>query len=374
MKKVLFIDDNHELRQITLEALELEGFNVMGAEDGRQGIEIAKKQLPDIILCDIMMPETDGFEVYSELRQYAPTSLTPFIFLTALAEKENLRKGMEIGADDYVTKPFTLAELLTTIYSRLIKSEVIETRIEVRQKELRERIINHLPHELLTPLNGILGFATLIKDDYKNFTSAEIREMAGEIETSGTRLHDLIKNFINYIRIASADDSEFKPVRLDNIQLILAELSKNIAKKHFRKSDLILQLEPAEINMEKDDFEYIINELVDNAFKFSERESNVIVTNSVSNNSVEIRITDHGIGFPIENIQDIGAFNQFNRKKIEQQGAGLGLITSMLTVQRYHGSLSITNDKFGASIILKIPAQIPDLKQDFSNINKSNYK
>ncbi|MEI8114614.1 MAG: response regulator, partial [Bacteroidia bacterium] len=161
MKKVLFIDDNHELRQITLEALELEGFKVMGAEDGRQGIEIAKKQLPDIILCDIMMPETDGFEVYSELRQYAPTSLTPFIFLTALAEKENLRKGMEIGADDYVTKPFTLAELLTTIYSRLIKSEVIETRIEVRQKELRERIINHLPHELLTPLNGILGFASL---------------------------------------------------------------------------------------------------------------------------------------------------------------------------------------------------------------------
>lgn len=145
MKKILFIDDNRELREITLEALELEGFQVIGAEGGQQGIDIAKEQNPDIILCDIMMPEIDGFEVCTQLKQYASTSSTPFIFLTALADNENIHKGIEVCADHYVVKPFTLAELLTTINITLKKSKMADARTEVRLRELRERIIKLLP-------------------------------------------------------------------------------------------------------------------------------------------------------------------------------------------------------------------------------------
>lgn len=145
MKKILFIDDNRELREITLEALELEGFQVYGAEDGQQGIEIAKLLQPDLILCDIMMPEIDGFEVCSQLKQDALTSSTPFIFVTALADNENMRRGIEVSADHYVVKPFTLDELLTTINITMKKSGMADARTEVRLRELRERIIKLLP-------------------------------------------------------------------------------------------------------------------------------------------------------------------------------------------------------------------------------------
>jgi DNA-binding response OmpR family regulator len=145
LKKILFIDDNHELRQITLEALELEGFEVIGASDGLQGIKIANEQNPDIILCDIVMPGLDGFEVCTRLKINALTSSSPFIFLTALADAENIHKGIEVCADDYIVKPFTLDELIETIDTSMRKTKIINAGNGERLKELRERIIKLLP-------------------------------------------------------------------------------------------------------------------------------------------------------------------------------------------------------------------------------------
>lgn len=355
MKKILIVDDNHDLRNLTIEALELEGYHAIGAENGTQGISLAKEAKPDIIFCDIMMPETDGYEVYENLKQNSSTSLTPFVFITALAEKEHIRKGMEIGADDYITKPFTLKDLIKTINTRIQKSEVINSSIEVKLNELRDSIIRNLPHELLTPLHGILGFTSILTDESILLNRSEIREMATHLELSGKRLNDLINNFLSYVRITSSSEAENIPVELEGVDHIIADISTNVAIKYKRPDDLILDLERAELNIVDEDFVFIIRELVDNAFKFSEPKSNVIVMCKKRTNSLEIRITDHGMGFPIDNFKEIGAFNQFDRKKYEQQGAGLGLITSMLIVQRYHGSLSITNDNLGATVLLKLP-------------------
>jgi DNA-binding response OmpR family regulator/anti-sigma regulatory factor (Ser/Thr protein kinase) len=362
MKKILFIDDNHELRKITLEALELEGFQTIGAEDGKQGIAIAKTQKPDIILCDIMMPETDGFEVYNHLRQDQSTAMTPFIFLTALAEKEYMRKGMEIGADDYLTKPFKLEELLNSINIRLQKSELINERIEAKLKELRENLFHKLPYELLNPIHGILAYSSILQEDSNSLTRSEMKDLARDIESYGQHLNDLIHNFLNYIRITAAETADNKRVLLENIDQIIAGIATNIALKYGREKDLILQLENTDIAMVDEDFVFVIRELVDNAFKFSEPKSNVVVTNTVQNNFVEIRITDHGMGFPLEHIQDFEALDQFNRETKEQHGAALGLITAMLIVQRHQGTLNITNDKLGALVVLKLPLT-PSVKQ-----------
>jgi two-component system, sensor histidine kinase and response regulator len=358
MKKILFIDDNDELRKITLEALELEGFQVSGANCGRQGIEIAREQKPDLILCDIMMPEIDGFEVFQQLRSITATSSIPVVFLTALAERENIRKGMDLGVDDYLIKPFTLYELLNTISARLTKSSEIKSQIEVMVNDFRDRVLHFLPHELLTPLNGIIGFSGIIKDDATTLSRSEIREMASQIECSGDRLHKLIKNFLNYIRILANEEPDLKKVQFENTCNKIALISKKVAENHGRVDDLVLNLESADLLIEYDDLVFIIRELVDNAFKFSVLNSNVYVTSSVSENSVDISITDHGIGFPVESMSEIAAFNQFNRKKMEQQGTGLGLITSMLTVQRYHGKLSISSDKQGTIVVLSFPIEL----------------
>ena len=122
-KKVLIIEDNNDIRENIVEILELAGYTVFAADNGKAGVDLALKNLPDIILCDIMMPELDGYGVLYMLNKSPEMAAIPFIFLTAKAERIDLRKGMEMGADDYLTKPFDDMELLNAIESRLKKKE-----------------------------------------------------------------------------------------------------------------------------------------------------------------------------------------------------------------------------------------------------------
>lgn len=130
MKKVLIIEDNPEVRENTAEIIELSNYKVLTAENGREGVELALKELPDIIVCDIMMPVLDGYGVLHLLGKHKETAAIPFIFLTAKSEKADMRKGMEMGADDYITKPFDGIELLHAIEARLKKNALLQQRYE----------------------------------------------------------------------------------------------------------------------------------------------------------------------------------------------------------------------------------------------------
>jgi CRP-like cAMP-binding protein/CheY-like chemotaxis protein len=122
MKKILIIEDNVEVRENTSEILELAGYNVLTAPNGKIGVELAQKENPDLIICDIMMPELDGYGVLHILNKKSETAGIPFIFLTAKTEKTDIRKGMNLGADDYLTKPFDDTDLLNAIEARLRKA------------------------------------------------------------------------------------------------------------------------------------------------------------------------------------------------------------------------------------------------------------
>jgi CRP-like cAMP-binding protein/CheY-like chemotaxis protein len=121
--RILIIEDNNDIRESTTEILELTGYEVLQADNGKAGIDQAQQHQPDLILCDIMMPELDGYGVLYMLGKNPDTASIPFIFLTAKAERVDFRKGMEMGADDYLTKPFDDIELLNAIESRLSKKE-----------------------------------------------------------------------------------------------------------------------------------------------------------------------------------------------------------------------------------------------------------
>jgi DNA-binding response OmpR family regulator len=126
MKKILVIEDNKDVRENTADILEFANYEVMTAENGKIGVEMAKQYKPDVIVCDIMMPELDGFEVLEVLSKNSKTASIPFIFLTAKTEKIDMRKGMNLGADDYLTKPFSENELLEAIQSRLKKHDFLK--------------------------------------------------------------------------------------------------------------------------------------------------------------------------------------------------------------------------------------------------------
>ncbi|MEZ4722697.1 MAG: response regulator [Flavobacteriales bacterium] len=130
MARILLIEDNENIRENTAEILELAGYDMITAENGKVGVELAQKESIDLILCDIMMPELDGFGVLHILNKNPKTSSIPFIFLTAKSEKSDFRRGMNLGADDYLTKPFDETELMDAIELRLKKSAKIKDSIE----------------------------------------------------------------------------------------------------------------------------------------------------------------------------------------------------------------------------------------------------
>ena len=126
MTRILVIEDNNEIRENTAEILQLAGYQTFTAENGKIGVETALRENPDLIVCDIMMPVLDGYGVLHLLNKNDSTRNIPFIFLSAKTERTDLRKGMEMGADDYITKPFEEIELLNAIEVRLKKKNVLE--------------------------------------------------------------------------------------------------------------------------------------------------------------------------------------------------------------------------------------------------------
>jgi diguanylate cyclase (GGDEF)-like protein len=152
MHKILVIEDEQAIRTNIIKLLSAESFQAIGAENGISGVELAKNQHPDLIICDIMMPELDGYGVLSALQDDPVTTAIPFIFLTAKSDRSDWRQGMTLGADDYLTKPFTRAELLDAIASRLQKQESLQERHALELKEIEAQLNHRLRYNHLTNL------------------------------------------------------------------------------------------------------------------------------------------------------------------------------------------------------------------------------
>ena len=167
MKKVLLIEDDTTLRENTAELLELEHYKVITAPNGMLGLELAKSQHPDIIVCDIMMPKLDGFGVLEGLSKHKKTKYIPFIFLSAKTERKDVRKGMNLGADDYITKPFEESELLTAIESRLAKTELLKERRKITPK------VEKTPVDTIKTLDELKEYLGVNKK-IKTYKSGEI--------------------------------------------------------------------------------------------------------------------------------------------------------------------------------------------------------
>ncbi len=140
MKELLLIEDNNEIRENTAELLELAGYKVQTAENGKAGVEMALKNKPDLIICDIMMPVLDGYGVLHLVNKNETLQHIPFIFLTAKSERGDFRKGMEMGADDYITKPFTELELLTAVESRMKKTDLLKKEYEANAEGMQQML------------------------------------------------------------------------------------------------------------------------------------------------------------------------------------------------------------------------------------------
>lgn len=344
MTKILVIDDQDNLRDEVVDWFIFEGYEAFGAGSGKAGIELALKKLPDLILCDIMMPGMDGFEVFEWLRKNPDTQAIPFIFLTALSERRNIRSGMNVGADDYITKPFTREDLLNGVRSRLAKSKIIEKQARLEMEELRGNLATNLPHELRTPLNGILGFGQFLRDTPEQFTYDEIKEIGNTIFISAQRLFRLINNYQTYARLEIFKETEPAPSNPVECSDLCNGVIKTLQEKYHRESDLFLSAEPSFVRIHPDYFKQLAYELIDNAFKFSEPGQPVMVSFATAPGRLLFTVKDHGRGFRESEIKKIGAWMQFDRTEYEQQGSGFGLTLAKKIAESYGGSLKIESE------------------------------
>lgn len=348
--KILVIEDDEGIREEMKEILDLEGMDATTAENGQDGIEKAKKIIPDLILCDVMMPIKDGYQVFVELKQNIHFKNTPFIFLTARTASDNVRQGMILGADDYITKPFSFDLLVSSIVGRLKKEEERRQYAKQELETLQLNITRAIPHELLTPLNGIMGLSGIMTEPNYEIDEAEVKEFASDIYKSGNRLLHTIKKFIIYteVELLLTNKKTHQVLRNEITKmgsLILLDQGHTIAKKHNRISDLKLKPELFNAKISLSHFETIIANVLDNAFKFSSKGDAVEIDVQRDDTHVHVTISDSGLGIGSNAIESISAFSQFDRAKNEQQGLGLSLITSINLIQFYNGDISCSLNK-----------------------------
>ena len=346
MVKILVIEDEEAIRENILELLEAEDFQGIGAINGTAGIKLAIAQIPDLILCDMMMPEIDGHGVLTALRSEPLTATIPFIFLTAKADKSDIRAGMEMGADDYITKPCTPQELLKAIAIRLEKQKTISRQSQKTLDELRTNISMSIPHELRTPLNAILGFSELIMSEYQLFEEAEILEMIGQINTSGHRLHRLIQNFLLYaeLEIAATNPElllEMRSSEFSCVKSLITQKAMQQAKHVNRTDDLQLNLHDSSVAIDSIRLAKIVEELLDNAFKFSSEGTPVLLSSLVENQTFILSVKDQGRGMTPDQIAKLEAYRQFDRKLYQQAGLGLGLAIVQRLAELHGGKFKI---------------------------------
>ena len=356
---ILVIEDDNSIRENITEILLYEEFQVDTAPNGEIGIEKAREIEPDLILCDVNMPGIDGHGVIQALREIPALAATPFIFLTALGDRKDVREGMELGADDYLTKPFKTADLLRAIETRLQQSDKREDAKKQEWDSFRKDLSSMIPHELKTPLNSLCTLSQVLRDDWKNLDEEDINEYLDIMIESGHRLERVAGNLSLYSHLRSARSpeelSEYAEEELFNV--LISTNVEALAEAQGRTDDIQLELpENSPTCPNAMLFSKALSELLDNAFKFSNAGQKVVVTMENREKKTVITVNDHGPGLTPAQAKKVGALVQFDRKKKEQQGMGLGLSLAQEICNAMGGSLTIeSGSETGTKVSMTFP-------------------
>jgi len=360
-QKILIIEDEKEIRNIITSALTLVGYETLEAQNGLEGLAMVKMDSPDLILCDIKMPKMDGSALLSTLKNEPEFADIPFIFLTGNSSADEMRNGMQLGADDYLTKPFTVKDLIAAVQTRLTKKKSLQKYYESQFDDIKLNIISSLPHEYRTPLSCILGFAQILKDE-STMSAEEVKEIGGLIEKSGERLQHLLENMILFgqLQVWMHDQEKIQQLRSESSQTalnIIQSIAEKQMAKHDRANAVHLSLQkPFHLQISPLHLTKIIDEIIDNALKFSKSGTTVQISCVEKESEIQIIIQDEGRGIPEDHILKVSGFHQFERKFYEQQGAGLGLVVAKMLAELYRGTLSlISTVNKGTTVTISLP-------------------
>ena len=362
MKKILVIDDTRTFVTGISNILERIGYNVIQAYDGEEGLQKAKVEMPDLILCDIIMPKFDGFHVLEQVRKDEKISTTPFFFVTAFSDGNNKRWSMEKGADDFLLKNEVNARLEPAIKMQFDKHNRIQKRMLQRIKTVGRNISYALPHEFRTALNEISNLANYLHQMSERIPREEIKEISNDIIKSNKRLMKITENFLVYARIQDFHENPEQKIILRKFTTeeplcIVRNICETYAFNYNRINDIFVEEGNDHILLEisSENFYKIFTELIDNAFKFSQPGTMINIRHWADDGFMYFEINDNGRGMTDHHIASIGILSQFEREIYEQQGAGLGLAIAKSLVEIHDGTFKIiSKPKVGTDIVFRL--------------------
>lgn len=354
MKKpsILIIDDEPDNFDVIEAFLSNQDYQLHYTSSGEEAIAYLDTLQPDVILLDVMMPGLDGLEVCQRIKAMEKWQAVPIIMVTSLNSKEDLAHCLQTGADDFISKPINSAELRARLQSMLrIKQQHdrLQAFVELQGnttkllnrslQELRGNLASTFPHELNTPLRGILANLNILIVDLEDMGVEETREILNRSYQSVRRLEKQIQRSLNYLSLELAMTQPVQQAKSgSNLITLLAQAQ---AKQTSRSDDLVCQVEKAELAVSSVHLQWILDELIENAFKFSQPGMPVSVRGHPNGVLFHLRIRNHGHGMTNEQIKKISAVRPIDGLSYEPQG--LGLTIAKKTVALYGGRFLISS-------------------------------
>lgn len=367
--KLLLIDDERPLLNNLKQILEFEDFDVVTAGNGKEGLTQYEKERPDMVICDIMMPEMDGYGFIKNLRIKGFTD-TPFIFLTAKSDYDDLRTGMSFGADDYLVKPVKSAQLLEAINIRLQRKREITKKVEVQLTQIENGFRLITDQEFFASIYDIIGYLQLLKTKHSQLDNESVQEYLGFMERSTNRLLSLlrkIKNWHEQERVLILNNN-YNEIPVVHIKELLTNAAKGTAKLYQRERDLLCDIaEDACLKVNKGLVETLFNELLENAFKFSQKGNPIAINTSIKEGNYIILIADCGKTTNAETLIGFKPLHNNDRLPDNDPGVGLGLAIANLAIKSLNGKISF-EDNSPCGILVKV--SIPIILDDTPAIEK----
>ena len=359
---VLVVEDNPDLNIAICETLRAFDYNVYSAPNGLEALERLKEKLPDVILCDIMMPGMDGYTLLQRTRSDTRWNTLPFIFLTARTSTEDQRKAKEIGIEDYLTKPVDSEDLVASINNALRRRQLMEEEMQRQMDMLRSHIVGILQHEFRTPLTFVLGYAEYLLDSTRGpIDMNDLRSSASAILEGGRRLERLIEGFL---MLAALQNRRINPEELKPLNSLMLWLNvMQVLKPELDAAGLVIHIEDRNttevVNGDLDLLNEALRRLLDNTIRYRRPDSqNVWLSIERLSTYVGLRIRDEGAGIPPEELEQLSRpFEQVDRDNRTQPGAGISLSMIHHIARLHQGSFELESEVgVGSTFTIWLPA------------------
>jgi two-component system sensor histidine kinase/response regulator len=361
--RILLIDDEPNLLLALGDYLELAGYEIRSASSGKEGLKTLLDWQPDLIICDIMMPDMDGFEVRRTLEEDPRYRNTPFIFLTAKAQLDDRLQGLRSGADDYVIKPFEAAELEARVEALLRRHRRSQTVAEREVDVLKQNILAAVTHELRTPVAVVRGTLELALEDAFGGDPEQQRIFLSRALANTRGLQRLIDDLLLMASIDAGDLGLF----LETVPVagLLRYCQKNVWRSEAADALVVELPNPPTLTLCVDQryIRIVVSHLVDNALKFSPPGSPVQVRAEVRDNGVAITVIDQGVGVATADLERI--FERFHQTDMSStrayEGLGCGLYLVRALVEAHGGYVEVESEiGVGSQFTVWLPREMSE--------------